>query len=62
MEVDRGSASSIGRHMEDAFIVRLRSGDASVIVTVGLSRVAAERLADHIAEVVTGSSSTAFAS
>jgi len=36
-------------------MIRLRNGDASVIVTLGLSRVAAERLADHIADVVGGS-------
>jgi len=36
-------------------MVRLRRADASVIVTVGLSQVAAEHLADHIADVVGGS-------
>jgi hypothetical protein len=55
VEVDTGSASSRGRPPERAFMIRLRRADASVIVTVGLSRVAAERLADHIADVVGGS-------
>jgi len=33
-------------------MVRLRRGDSSVIVAIGLSRTGAEHLADHIAEVV----------
>ena len=33
-------------------MVRLRRGDRSVIVAIGLSRTGAEHLADHIAEVV----------
>jgi len=36
-------------------MIRLRWGDQSVIVTVGLSEVAAESLADHIADVIGGS-------
>lgn len=55
VEVDAGSTSSRGRRPERAFMVRLRRADASVVVTVGLSRVAAEHLADHIADVVGGS-------
>lgn len=55
VEVDRGSASSRGRYRDRAFMVRLRRGDHSVIVTLGLSEVAAEGLADHIADVIGGS-------
>jgi hypothetical protein len=33
-------------------MVRLRRADRTVIVAVGLSRTAAEHLADHITEVV----------
>ena len=55
VEVDRGSASSWDRSSERAFMVRLRRADKSVIVTVGLSQIAAERLADHIVDVIGGS-------
>lgn len=58
VEVDRGSASSWAQRTDRAFMVRLRRRDASVIVTVGLSQVAAVHLADHIADVV-GASATA---
>ena len=33
-------------------MIRLRRGEKSVIATIGLSQVAAERLADHIADVI----------
>jgi hypothetical protein len=52
VEIDAGSASSRGRPPDQAWMVRLRRADHSVIVAVGLSRTAAEHLADHIAEVV----------
>ena len=52
IEVDTGSASSRGRPPDQAWMVRLRRGDRSVIVAIGLSRTGAEHLADHIAEVV----------
>jgi len=55
VEVDRGSASSGGRHPDRAFMIRFRWGDQSVIVTVGLWEVAAGSLADHIADVIGGS-------
>ncbi|MGH9072092.1 MAG: hypothetical protein ACRDX8_13230 [Acidimicrobiales bacterium] len=35
-------------------MIRIRSAEASVIVSVGLAQGAAERLADHIADVVGG--------
>jgi hypothetical protein len=52
VEIDTGSASSRGRPSDHAWMVRLRRADGSVIVAVGLSRTAAEHLADHIAEIV----------
>jgi hypothetical protein len=52
VEIDTGSASSRGRPPHHAWMIRLRRGDQSVIVTVGLSRTAAQHLADHIAEIV----------
>lgn len=52
IEVDTGSASSRGRPPDQAWMVRLRRADRSVIVAVGLSRTAAQHLADHIAEIV----------
>lgn len=52
VEIDTGSASSRGRPPDRAWMVRLRRADRCVIVAVGLSRTAAEHLADHIAEIV----------
>ena len=52
VEIDTGSASSRGRQPDQAWMVRLRRADHSVIVAVGLSRTAAEHLADHIADIV----------
>jgi hypothetical protein len=52
VEIDTGSASSRGRPPDRIWLVRLSRGDRSVVVTVGLSRTAAQHLADHIAEIV----------
>jgi hypothetical protein len=52
VEIDTGSASSRGRPPDQTWMVRLRRADRSVIVAVGLSRTAAEHLADHITDVV----------
>jgi hypothetical protein len=52
VEVDLGSASSRGRRPDRAFIVRMRRGEQSVIVAIGLTRDAADRLAEQIAELV----------
>jgi len=52
VEIDTGSASSRGRPPDHAWMIRLRRGDQSVIVAVGLTRTAAQHLADHIAEIV----------
>ena len=51
-EVDTGSASSRGRPPERIWMVRLRRGDNSVIVAIGLHRFAAEHLAARIHEVL----------
>ncbi len=47
-----GSATSRGRPAERAWMVRLRRGQSSVIVAVGLRRPAAERLAGQIADLL----------
>ena len=52
VEIDTGSASSRGRPPDQAWMIRLRRGDRSVIVAFGLSRTAAQHLADHIAEII----------
>ena len=52
VEIDTGSASSRGRPPDQAWMVRLSRADRCVIVAVGLSRTAAEHLADHIAEII----------
>ncbi len=52
VEVDHGSATSRGRHPDRAWLIRLRRGDRSVIVTWGLSRRAADRLADEITQLL----------
>ena len=52
VEVDMGSASSRGRPPERAWLIRLRRGHRSVVVTIGLSRIAANHLADRIAQVL----------
>ena len=52
VEVDRGSASTRGRPPEMTWLIRLRRGEHCVIVAIGLSRGAAEYLADRIADVL----------
>ena len=52
VEIDIGSASTRGRKPDHHWTIRIRRGDQSVIVNVGLTRTAAEHLADHIAEVI----------
>jgi hypothetical protein len=52
VEVDIGSASSWGRQSNQAWLVRLRRADRSIIVAIGLSRTAADSLAERIAELV----------
>lgn len=52
VEVDAGSASSWGRSPDRAWMVRLRRADHTLIVAIGLSRTAADNLAERITEVV----------
>jgi len=52
VEVDTGSASSRGRPPDRSWLVRLRRGDRSVIVAIGLRRTGAESLAEKISELL----------
>jgi hypothetical protein len=52
VEVDMGSVSSRGRPQDRAWMVRLRRGERSVIVAIGLRRPDAERLAAKIADLL----------
>ncbi|MGH7732178.1 MAG: hypothetical protein ACREOE_00390 [Gemmatimonadales bacterium] len=52
LEVDFGSASSRDRPPERAWMVRLRRGERSVILAIGLRRHAADRLAAQIADLL----------
>jgi hypothetical protein len=51
-EADMGSASSRGRHPDNAWLVRLRRGDTSIVVAIGLRRSAAHRLAQQINQLL----------
>jgi len=52
VEVDFGSASARGRRPDHSWMVRMRRGERSVIVAIGLTRCAADSLAEQIAELV----------
>jgi len=52
VEVDMGSASSRGRPAAQAWLVRLRRADRTVIVAIGLHRNAADRLAQQISDLL----------
>jgi len=52
-EADMGSASSRGRRLDRAWLVRLRRGERTVIVAIGLRRSAADRLVDQINDLLT---------
>ncbi len=56
VEVDLGSASSRGRPAEQSWVVRLRRGQRSVIVAIGLRRHGADRLAEQITDLLSDSS------
>lgn len=51
-EADKGSASSRGRHPDQAWLVRLRRGERAIIVAIGLRRPAADRLAEQINDLL----------
>ncbi|HEX9515735.1 MAG TPA: hypothetical protein VF940_06115 [Streptosporangiaceae bacterium] len=48
VEIDTGSSTSRGRPPGQAWLIRLRRGNRSVITTIGLSRTSAEHLAQQI--------------
>lgn len=52
VEVDHGSTSSKGRRPGRVWIVRLRREGNEVILAIGLSRHAADRLAERITDVL----------
>jgi len=54
VEVDFGSASSRGRPAERSWMVRMRRGERSVIVAIGLPRHGADRLAEQITDLLAG--------
>lgn len=53
-EVARGSATSRGRPEERSWLVQIRRGDHCVIVTIGLRRAPADRLAEKINNLLGG--------
>ncbi|MGH9302301.1 MAG: hypothetical protein ACRD0E_10505 [Acidimicrobiales bacterium] len=59
VEVDMGSASSRGRLPDQAWMVRLRRGERSVIVHIGLRRHAADRLAEQLSGLLGPNDGTA---
>ena len=52
VEIDRGSASSQGRPPQRQWLIRLRRGDPSIIIAIGLPRTGAEHLAEQIDELL----------
>lgn len=52
VEVDYGSATSRGRPPEQAWMVRMRRGERSVIVAIGLRRHDSDRLAEKITDLL----------
>lgn len=53
-EVARGSATSRGRPEDQSWLVQLRRGDQCVILSVGLRRAPADRLAEKINTLLGG--------
>jgi hypothetical protein len=52
VEVDRGSTSSKGRRPANQWLLRLRRGNQSVIIAIGLTRTHADRLAEQITQLL----------
>jgi hypothetical protein len=52
VEVDHGSASSWDRPPATAFVVRVRRGDSSLVIAIGLSRASAASLADRLGQLL----------
>ena len=53
IEVDTGSASSRGRTPDRSWLVRVRRGDNTVIIAIGLHHHAATRLAEQPTNLLT---------
>ena len=54
VEVDHGSTSAKGRPAGRVWMVRLRRGERSVIVAIGLGRPSADHLANQISDLLGG--------
>lgn len=54
VEVDHGSTSAKGRPAGRVWMVRLRRGERSVIVAIGLGRPSADHLAGQISDLLGG--------
>ena len=52
VEIDTGSSTSRGRPPGQAWLIRLRRGNRSVITTIGLSRTTADHLAQQITDLL----------
>jgi hypothetical protein len=52
VEVDHGSASSWDRPASMAFLVRVRRGEESLIIAIGLSRENAASLAERLGQLL----------
>jgi hypothetical protein len=52
VEVDHGSASSWDRPASMAFLVRVRKGEESLIIAIGLSRENATSLAERLSRML----------
>ena len=52
VEIDTGSSSARRRPPAQAWLIRLRRGNRSVITTIGLSRISAEHLAQNITDLL----------
>jgi len=52
VQIDTGSTSSRGQPPGHAWLIRLRRGKQSVIITTGMSRTSAEHLAEKITSLL----------
>jgi hypothetical protein len=52
VEVDHGSASSWDRPAATAFLVRVRKGECSLVIPIGLSRSNASSLAERLRQLL----------
>ena len=52
VEVDHGSASSWDRPAVTAYLVRVRKGERSLVIAIGLSRSNASSLAERLRQLL----------